>query len=104
MPNNGPEIDTLVSLPGKIRGQENGLMLGSSKRNPLGHMDSKSPAQVFGSFLQHLYDKKGLNSPPTVRYFLSSPGFTHEQHAELQKRGFDTIDLPAMASTLNTAT
>ncbi len=97
-PKDGPELDVLIWQDIIASEAEESLIMGSCKRSSDQHVNkSRSPEQVFGSFLVMLFDKKEKPRPKHIRFVLVAPVFTPDQHEILQKRGFETIDLPHMA-------
>jgi len=95
---NGPELDVLIWRDVLAKDAEDTLIMGSCKRFSKQHINkSRSPEQVFGPFLDKLYEEKKKPQPNNIRFVLVSPVFTPEQHEILQKRGFETIDLFHMA-------
>ncbi len=101
IPDGGPELDVFVWTSYSSYDKHDKIILASCKRSPDKHIwSAKSPDVIFGPFLKSIYDDQGKAQPKEIRSILVSPVFTNDQHCKLQKRGFETLDLPIMASKL----
>lgn len=100
-PGGGPDLDVLVRILHEREKRDVSVIMGSCKRSSQRHVrDSKSPEKEFEPFVKRIYDDLGQPRPSTFHHVLIAPEFTPEEHAILKRRGFVTMDLPAMARSL----